>query len=251
MAEEGKREQATAPTGSALLEVSEDVRERLALALDVDDLIAGIRLVRELRPWFGVAKVGLELFSAAGPDAVVELVEAGYRVFLDVKLHDIPTTIHRAARVLGGLGASYLTLHTAGGLDMLRAGVEGLCLGADAAGLPDPIALGVTILTSDTTADPDELRRRVQLAGQAGCGGVVCATSDLEVVRAAGPDLLAVVPGIRLPGSPADDQGRVASPGQAIAAGAGLLVVGRTVTGAPDRATAASQVAADVAAALA
>lgn len=249
MVEGVEQEQATA-AGAPPPEVSQDVRERLALALDVDDLIAGIRLARELRPWFGVAKVGLELFSAAGPDAVVELVEAGYRVFLDVKLHDIPTTVHRAARVLGGLGASYLTLHTAGGIDMLRAGVEGLRLGADAAGLPGPAGLGVTILTSDTTADPGELRRRVLLAGEAGCGGVVCATPDLEAVRAAGPDLLAVVPGIRLSGSPADDQARVAGPGQAITAGAGLLVVGRTVTGAPDRMAAAAQVAADVAAAL-
>src|SRR5256885_11909205 len=100
-------------------------RDRLALALDVDDLVAAGRLLRELKPWFGVAKVGLELFSAAGPDAVLAAADEGYDVFLDLKLHDIPNTVGRAARVLGALGASYLTLHASGGVPMLIAGVEG------------------------------------------------------------------------------------------------------------------------------
>src|SRR5687768_11790694 len=121
-----------------------DVRNRLAIALDVDDLVEATRIAREVRQWFGVAKVGLELFSAAGPDAVMEMANLGYRVFLDLKYHDIPTTVRKAARVVGAVGASYLTLHASGGSSMLRAGVEGLTEGADAAGLDAPVALAVT-----------------------------------------------------------------------------------------------------------
>jgi orotidine-5'-phosphate decarboxylase len=118
------------------------------LALDVDDLVAALRLARRLSPYFGVAKVGLELFSAAGPETVSSLVVEGYRVFVDLKLHDIPTTVGRAARVLGGLGAAYATAHAAGGEDLLRAAVEGIGEGASAAGAPTPCLLGVTVLTS-------------------------------------------------------------------------------------------------------
>src|ERR1700737_398428 len=92
-------------------QVPPHLRDRLALALDVDDLVAATRLAKELRPWFGVAKVGLELFSASGTDSVVAMVEEGYRVFLDVKLHDIPTTVERASRVLAAIGFSPLHMH--------------------------------------------------------------------------------------------------------------------------------------------
>ncbi|MGH9149077.1 MAG: orotidine 5'-phosphate decarboxylase / HUMPS family protein, partial [Acidimicrobiales bacterium] len=119
-------------------------RGHLAIALDTDDLIEARRLVKELAPWFGVAKVGLQLFSAAGPDAVAALAESGVEVFLDLKLHDIPTTVAQAARVVGSLGASYLTLHATGGVRMLRAGVDGLAEGAARAGLGRPTALAVT-----------------------------------------------------------------------------------------------------------
>ncbi len=114
------------------------MRNRLALALDVDDAVAAARLARQLRPWFGVAKVGLELFSAAGPRIVQSLIDDGYDVFADLKMADIPTTVNRAARVLGALGVSYLTLHAFVGPDVLRAGVEGLAEGADRAGLEPP-----------------------------------------------------------------------------------------------------------------
>src|ERR1700737_2077176 len=121
-----------------------DRRQQLALALDVDDLVAASRLARELRPWFGVAQGGLELFSAAGADAVVAMMDEGYRVLLDLKLHDIPTTVERASRVLGSYGVSYLTMHASGGVPMLRAGVEGLAEGAARAGLEPAIAVAVT-----------------------------------------------------------------------------------------------------------
>src|SRR5438093_2812737 len=115
--------------------VSTSLRNHLAIALDVDDLVEARRLVKEVAPWFGVAKVGLELFSAVGPDAVTQLIEMGMKVFLDIKLHDIPTTVGKAARVVGSLGSSYLTLHAFGGVPMLRAGVDGLQEGASRAGL--------------------------------------------------------------------------------------------------------------------
>src|SRR5262245_39208393 len=100
-----------------------DVRNRLALAVDVDDLVDALRLGRELRSWFGVAKIGPELFAAAGPDAISAFQDLGYRIFCDLKLHDIPTTVGRTARVIGAYGVSYLTLHAQGGPSMLRNGV--------------------------------------------------------------------------------------------------------------------------------
>jgi orotidine-5'-phosphate decarboxylase len=227
--------------------VTAEPRDRLALALDVDDLVAALRLAQRLRPWFGVAKVGLELFSAAGPEAVLALSSAGYRVFLDLKLHDIPTTVGRAARVLGGLGAEFATVHTAGGEAMIRAAVDAMAGGAASAGMTAPTVLGVTVLTSDVDAPPELLRRRAALAAAAGCGGIVCAAADLAVVRAAAPGLLMVVPGIRPSGVPADDQARAADPGTAIRAGADILVIGRAVTAAEDPEAVAAAVAGEVA----
>jgi orotidine-5'-phosphate decarboxylase len=218
-----------------------EVRSRLALALDVDDLVEATRMAKELLPWFGVAKVGLELYSAAGTDAVVTMTELGYKVFLDLKLHDIPTTVRKAARVLGAVGASYLTLHAFGGVSMLRGGVEGLRDGAAAAGLDTPVALAVTILTSDASAPPHILGNRVRAALEGGCGGVVCAAGDVKEAKQLAPRLLAVVPGIRPAGADADDQARTSTPQAALDAGADLLVIGRAVTGADDRAAAAAK----------
>jgi orotidine-5'-phosphate decarboxylase len=211
-----------------------DIRDSLAIALDVDDLIVAERLATQLRPYFGVAKIGLELYSAAGPAVVPAFTEMGYRVFLDLKFHDIPTTVGRAARVIGALGASYLNMHAAGGVDMLRAGVEGLAEGAAAAGLAPPIALGVTILTSDAHAPRDVMVERIETTLKAGCGGVVCAASDVADVKAIGPELLAFTPGVRLEGDPVHDQGRPATPAAAVAAGADVVILGRSVTAAAD-----------------
>ncbi|MGH9157956.1 MAG: orotidine-5'-phosphate decarboxylase [Acidimicrobiales bacterium] len=217
-----------------------DVRGRLAIALDVDDLVEAVRIAREVRPWFGVAKVGLELFCAAGPDAVIEMIDTGYRVFLDLKLHDIPTTVRHAAQVIGALGASYLTLHATGGTAMLRAGVDGLAVGAANANLAPPTALAVTVLTSDAKAPPEVVRDRVRVALESGCGGLVCSAGDLAEARQLAPRLVTAVPGIRPAGGPRHDQARASSPEAALAAGADLLVIGRAVTAAPDRAAAAA-----------
>ena len=228
-----------------------EARDRLALALDVDDLVAALRLARRLQPWFGTVKVGLELFTAAGPDAVASMLNAGFRVFLDLKLHDIPTTVRRSARVAGAFGASYLTLHAHGGSVMLRAGVDGLAEGAAAAGLPTPEAIAVTILTSDAGAPAHILGRRVVTAVEGGCSGLVLAATDVREAKELAPRMIAVVPGIRLAQGERHDQTRAATPQEALAAGADLLVVGRAVTAADDPAAAAAALAETVTAARA
>ncbi len=227
------RAKVPAVSGSSSAGVRID-RARCALALDTPDLDVAVGLAGDLHRWFGIAKVGLELFGAAGPPAVRTLSEMGFDVFVDLKLHDIPNTVGRAARALGTLGASYVTMHAAGGAAMLRAGVEGLASAPRPAGGPPPVALAITVLTSDVTATAGVLAERARRASGAGCGGVVCAAPDLATIGAAAPGLLRVVPGIRPSGAAADDQARVATPAAATAAGADILVIGRPVTAAPD-----------------
>jgi len=222
------------------IEAPEEVRARLCLALDTDDLVEAQRRARELGAWFGTLKVGLELFASAGPHAVTTLQQLGLDVFVDLKLHDIPTTVHKAAKVLGSLGVAYVTFHAHGGVDMLRAGVEGLHLGASAAGVPTPRALAVTVLTSDDSAPPHVLPKRVETAVDGGCDGLVCAVADVAEARTIVPELFVATTGIRTSGEEAHDQRRTATPGDAFAAGADLLVLGRMVTDAPDPAAVAA-----------
>lgn len=223
-----------------------DVRDRLALALDVDDVVQAARLARELRDFFGIAKVGAELYAASGPDAVTTIAACGYRIFLDLKLHDIPNQVGRTARVLGALGVSYLTMHASGGVPMLRAGVEGLSEGASRAGLDAPVALAVTVLTSDDGAPAHVLGTRVATAVEARCGGIVCAASDVREAKQLAPSLLTVVPGIRLAGGETHDQARPGTPAEAFEAGADVLVIGRAVTAAKDRSAAAAELLASL-----
>ncbi|MGI8983506.1 MAG: orotidine-5'-phosphate decarboxylase, partial [Acidimicrobiales bacterium] len=187
-------------------------RDRLVLALDVDDMVEALRLAKPLQPYFTTAKVGLELFSAAGPDAVTAVANLGYDIFLDLKLHDIPTTVRKSARVIGAMGARYLTLHARSGPVMLRAGVEGLAEGAERAGLAHPVALAVAVLTSDGDAPAHILGHRVMAAVEAGCGGLILAAADVHEAKQLAPRLLAVVPGIRMPTSEPHDQARPATP---------------------------------------
>ena len=219
------------------------VRPKLAIALDVDDLILARRLAASVSDYFGVVKIGLELFSAAGPEAIGVMHDLGMDVFLDVKLHDIPNTVGKAGRVLGALGAKYLTMHARDGEDMLKAGVEGLNAGADAAGLDAPIGLAVTVLTSDSGAPAHIVPRRLRMAMESGCGGIVCAAEDLSDARTIAPRLVRVVPGIRPAGVPTDDQARSATPQEAFDGGADLLVIGRAVTNADDPEEAAAKLA--------
>ena len=216
------------------IEAPDEVRGRLCLALDTDDLVEATRRARAIGPWFGTVKVGLELFTSAGPQAITAMQDLGLDVFADLKLHDIPTTVQRAARVLGSLGVSHLTVHASGGPDMLEAALEGASEGARAAQVPVPRTLAVTVLTSDDTAPPHIVPDRVRLALESGCDGVVCAVEDVALTRELGPHLYVAATGIRAEGDPVHDQRRVATPGEAFAAGADLLVIGRSITEAAD-----------------
>lgn len=234
------------------------VRARLALALDLADPAAAVSLARSLADVIGVAKVGLELWALAGPAVVGELREAGLEVFCDLKCHDIPTTVERAARAVGALGARWLTVHGAGGPAMVAAAVSGFSEGAGfAAGRParpeDGLAAGVlavTVLTSEPGPEPGVIAERVALAAEVGCAGIVAAATDLGLVAGVAPGLVRVVPGIRPAGVGAHDQARVATPARAIELGADVLVLGRAVTRASDPLAAAQAIADEVARAL-
>lgn len=220
-------------------------RNRLAVALDVESETEALSLAKELAPWFGVAKVGYELYAAAGPSVVEPLRALDMQVFLDLKLHDIPTTVGRGARILGRLGATYLNFHASGGEAMLRAGVEGFASGAADAGHEAPVALGVTVLTS-YQPDVELLRDRAAVASAAGCGGVVCAASDIDDVRGVFGHAVTMVPGIRTEGTSVDDQVRVATPARAFELGADVIILGRSVTRAEDPAAAATALVASL-----
>jgi len=231
---------------NTMVDAPSAARNRLALPLDVGDLDAALAMAQRVAPWFGIAKVGYELYAEAGPVAFDRLHELGFSVFCDLKLHDIPNTVERGAAALARHGVAFMNAHAAGGLDMLRAFVAGATTGAQNAGLAVPVTLAVTVLTSDP--DASAFDARLETARVAGCAGVVCSGLELGRVRAAG--VSSMVPGIRPAGASLDDQARVMTPGDAITAGADWLVIGRPVTAAADPAAAAAAIAAEVERAL-
>jgi orotidine-5'-phosphate decarboxylase len=222
-------------------------RDRLIVALDVETLAAAEALAERVAGVAGWLKVGLELFTAVGPEGVRALARRG-RVMLDLKLHDIPETVARATARAAELGVGLLTVHTAGGRKMLEAAVRAR----------GPVRLlGVTVLTSLDDADLAEVgsgpsvaalvARRAALAAAAGLDGVVAAPSEAAALRAAVPPaFLIVTPGVRPAGAAAGDQKRVATPRAARAAGADLVVVGRPIRDAADPRAAAAAVAAEL-----
>jgi len=222
-------------------------RERICAALDFPTWAAAEPFARAVAPDVGLLKVGLELFAAEGPSAVRSAAALGRPVFLDLKLHDIPNTVEGAARSAAASGASLLTVHASGGPDMVRAAVRG-------AG-PRVRVLGVTVLTSlDEAAlasvglaGPAEAAvvRLARLAVAAGAGGIVCSPHEVAAVRAAvGAGPLLVVPGVRPPGAARGDQARVATPAEAVRAGADVVVIGRPLREGGDPAAAARAIAA-------
>jgi orotidine-5'-phosphate decarboxylase len=226
------------------------MRDALCVALDSSDRQWIGATAAALAPHVGWLKLGLEAFTAHGPDLVAEIAALSSRVFLDLKLHDIPATVRRAATNCAASGAALLTVHAAGGPEMLRAAVEGVCQGAAS---PRLRILAVTVLTSIDRAvlhqlgvmdEPAELVQRwTRLARQCGVDGVVCSAQETAALRAAGnEELLIVTPGIRPALSAADDQRRVVTPRAAVAAGADILVVGRPITAADDPLAAARRV---------
>jgi orotidine-5'-phosphate decarboxylase len=211
------------------------VKERVIVALDRASADANLALVDQLADRIGWYKVGLRLFVAAGPPLVERLLARGRRVFLDLKYHDIPNTVAGAVESAASLGVELLTVHAAGGRDMLEAAARAAAGVHVAGGAPRPRIIAVTVLTSQAGERVSEqvvaLARR---AVESGCDGVVCSAWEAAAVRAAcGEACLIVTPGIRF-GQAAEDQARVATPAEALRAGADYLVVGRPVYRAAD-----------------
>jgi orotidine-5'-phosphate decarboxylase len=220
------------------------------VALDTDDLETAVAWAAATGPHLSTVKVGLELFLRHGADAVRKTREAsgGREVFLDLKLHDIPNTVTGAARAVAELAPTYLTVHASGGRDMVRAAVDAL---------PTTKVAGVTVLTSLAERDlallgmagtpRDAVRRLAALAVGAGARALVCSPLEVADVRTeVGPDVVLITPGVRPAGAGHGDQSRVATPRQALADGADLLVVGRPLTAAPDPGAAAAALARDL-----
>lgn len=221
---------------------SQPTAERLAIALDTSDLDQALFWAKSVKGFFGVAKIGLQLFSAHGPRVIEGFLRMEFKVFLDLKFHDIPATVEKSSRVVGGLGISYLTVHAAGGVDMVSASLKGLREGSHAVGAATPLLLGVTVLTSERVVTDDVFRERVSVLADAGAEGLVCAAQDITLIDSFSPEFIKVVPGIRASGALTNDQARVATPSGAIAAGADLLVVGRPITESKDPRLVAEQV---------
>lgn len=217
------------------------MRDRVIVALDVSSAEALGRLIRAIAGEGLFVKVGMELFYRLGPDVVRMLKAEGHCVFLDLKLHDIPTTVRKAMRGLAALGADMVTVHAAGGTNMMRAALEGLEEGTPA-GEKRPLCLAVTQLTSTDQAMlaeellikkplPETVAHYAALAYRSGLDGVVASPWEAGIIKAAtSPGFLVVTPGIRLAGDARDDQKRSATPAQARHLGSDYIVVGRSIT---------------------
>jgi orotidine-5'-phosphate decarboxylase len=221
-------------------------RDRLIVALDVPDAAAARAMVDRLVGQVGMFKIGSQVFTAAGPDFVREVIARGEKVFLDLKFHDIPNTVAGAVSAAAGLGVTLVDVHALGGKDMMEAAVGAL----PAMGIR---LLAITILTSHheetlatlgvTGSVADSVRRLAALARESGADGVVASPNEVALVReVCGPDFLIVTPGIRPAGAARGDQSRTASPAAARAAGADYIVVGRPILEAADPAAAATAI---------
>ncbi|MBV9527712.1 orotidine-5'-phosphate decarboxylase [Sphingomonas sp.] len=219
------------------------------VAIDTPDLERALGLARAVRGHAGGLKLGLEFFSANGPEGVRRLGEAGLPIFLDLKLHDIPNTVAKAVEALAPLRPAVLTVHAAGGRAMLEA--------AKAAAPAETRVVAVTVLTSLDAEDLDALGYRdapadqvvrfADLARSAGVDGIVCSGAEVGAASARWPGGFFVVPGVRPAGGEAGDQKRVVTPDAALDAGASILVIGRPITAAADPAQAIADVAATLA----
>ena len=221
----------------------------IAVALDAPSLDTAARWANLVTPHVSTVKIGLELYLRYGPEAVASVRGASnVAVFLDLKLNDIPATVAGAARSVGRLRPELLTVHAIGGMAAVRAAVEAA---------PDTKIVAVTVLTSLGDADlerlgvagpvGDAVRRLAALAVEAGARGLVCSPREVAAVRTeVGPDITLITPGVRPAGSEANDQARIATPEEALRAGADLLVIGRPITGAADPGAAAAAIGASL-----
>lgn len=235
-----------------------DPRDYLIVALDVPGRKEAMKLAEELSGRVGYFKIGLQLFTACGPDIVRDINKLGGRVFLDLKLHDIPNTVAKAVYEAARMEVSLLTLHTLGGGKMMRAAAKSAREAAETLGVAPPRLLGVTILTS---MDQDQAEgvglsgpiekmvlRLARLADSSTLDGIVCSPLELDALAADRPgNLFFVTPGIRPAGTDINDQNRITTPAQAVAKGARHLVVGRPITQADSPAEAADRIVHEIA----
>ena len=229
-------------------------RDRLIVALDVDSQAQAERLAERLDGLVRRFKIGSQLFTAGGPAVVEAIQKRGAEVFLDLKFHDIPNTVARAAREAARLGVFMFNVHASGGLAMMKAAADGAAAAAVELSVRRPLAIAVTVLTSldraalhrelgVTSSVEGHVLRLSELAREAGLDGTVASPNEIAAIRRSlGTAWVIVTPGVRPVGSAAGDQLRVATPGAAARAGAHYLVVGRPITGAPDPAAAAAAI---------
>ena len=223
--------------------------EKIIVALDVNTKKEALGLANELRGQVGFFKIGLQLYTSAGPDVVRAIAETGAKIFLDLKLHDIPNTVAKTVEAVGRLGVQMLSFHLSGGEKMVRAAVE--------ARTNDLMLLGVTVLTSadqqtlietGVSGTPeDQVLRLASLGVNAGANGLITSAREIQSLRKAfGETVTIVVPGIRPSWAEPGDQKRVMSPRQALEAGADYLVIGRPVTGHQNPCEAIKKIAAEL-----
>ena len=225
-------------------------RDRLIVALDSLTLPSAVALARRLHGVVGTLKVGSILFTACGPVAIRRIRTLGFRIMLDLKFHDIPSTVEQSCRVAVHHGVSMLTVHTIGGAEMLRAAVRGVAEEARQRQASRPLVLGITVLTSLGGPSPAAVSRQVArlaaMAQAAGCDGVVASARETGMLRRTfGQALRIICPGIRpiqRGRTTRDDQQRTATPAEAMACGADALVMGRPITGSADPKGAAQQI---------
>lgn len=232
-------------------------KNKLIVALDVKTRDHALALVNELRGVAGMFKVGSQLFTAAGPQIVRDIIALDSKVFLDLKFHDIPHQVAGAARAAAELGVSLFTIHASGGSEMMRRAVEATADVGDKTGVHSAV-LAISVLTSMDASTLEEIGvsstptesvlRLVKLAENAGVDGVVASPQEIATIRNtfAKPDFLVVTPGIRPAQNESEDQKRVATPAAAISAGASYIVVGRPITGAADPVAAAHEIVAEM-----
>ena len=220
-------------------------KNKIIIALDVDSLESAQELVALLRSSAGAFKIGKQLFTRYGPQAIAMVHDAGGAVFLDLKFHDIPNTVARASAEVVRHGVLMFNMHAMGGYEMMQQSVAAVRKMAENLGVRRPLVLAVTVLTSLAQSDlaavgitagmDDQVRRLAKLAKSAGADGVVASPQEIEIIKTAcGPEFLVVTPGVRPKAAQGDDQKRVLTPGEAIRKGADYIVVGRPVTEAPD-----------------
>lgn len=222
---------------------------KIVVALDFQDAKQALALVQQLDPKLCKLKVGKELFTAAGPSFVEQLVAKEFAVFLDLKFHDIPNTVAKACEAASKLGVWMLNVHASGGSAMMQAALEGVDKGRS--GSSSPYLIAVTVLTSMNQSALNEIGietsieqhvlRLAKLTAQSGLHGVVCSAQEVTLIRShIRDDFLLVTPGIRPAFASQDDQSRILTPSQALAAGASYLVIGRPITQAKEPLTALS-----------